>query len=191
MLLESARSVYKAGQKSISRTCPTPFGVAPNYILPYGLLVSTHWPMVLVLDCTIALTKEEKMAPNLNSFQMHCAGSSFLTLTFALCWFFAYDSDFCINIRAMTRGIFLLEAHCTLVTSHLQNLSVSAEWIPSSLISYYSLRPTKHVVLQFKSYPKIHVILEFMLSFQMDVTNKKHCTFGKSTHPLLYFEGTF
>jgi hypothetical protein len=47
VLLESARSVYKAGQKSISRTCPTPFGVAPNYIIPYGPLVSTHWPMVL------------------------------------------------------------------------------------------------------------------------------------------------
>ena len=40
-------------------------------------------------------------------------------------------------------------------------------------------------------FPKIHVILEFSLSFQMDPTNKKNCTFGKPTHPMLYFEGTF
>ena len=119
MLLESARSVYKAGQKSISRTCPTPFGVAPNYILPYGPLVSSHWPMVL--GCTNALTKEEKMAPNLNSFQM-----------VALCWFFISDSDFCIVMVLHFRlwllhqypgcGMWHLLGKSKLVTSHLRSL---------------------------------------------------------------------
>jgi hypothetical protein len=45
--------------------------------------------------------------------------------------------------------------------------------VPSIRQPYYSLHPTKHIILRFKSCPKINVILEFRLSFQIDSTNKK------------------